>query len=186
MGGQDGQLYQVAGGGFNFQHVDFRHAYYLNRTVSLEILTGALNATDLRVGMNEKGCTLTFHSNYGCEFQLSQDSGNRLKVDYTGILMDTIMAGTSFNGTITADTDVMLHWEYVYQTPIEENWNLYLGLLGIACLVIGILLVVYCFRHYPLMTFNQNKEMVWETNMLMYAIVLIIIGAGLVITWLLM
>jgi len=179
-------LYQVAGGGFNFQHVDFRHGYYENRTVTIEVLTGALNGSDVRLGLTERGGNLFFHSNFGCEIQLSHDSGNRLRLDYEGVEFSTVTAGSSWNGTIQDDTDVYIHWSFVYLLPHEENFNLYLGLFGIILLVAGILLLVYSFRTYPIFTFSATKETVWEQNYVAYAIVCIIIGVGLIMTWLLM
>jgi hypothetical protein len=179
-------LYQVAGGGFNFQHVDFKHGYFENRTVTIEVLTGSLNGSDARLGLTERGGNLFFHSNSGCEIQFSHNSGNRLRLDHDGVEFSVITAGTAWNGTIPTDTDVMIAWNFVYLMPHEENFNLYLGILGIILLIAGILLLVYSFRTYPIFTFSATKETVWEQNYVAYAIVCIIVGAGLIMTWLLM
>lgn len=183
--GEGFQLYQVAGGGFNFQHIDWKHQGYLNRTVTIEILTGVLNATNVRLGLTDRYGDLYFHSNFGCEIQLSADSNIDLKLSYDGMEFSELIEN-QFNGTIQNGADVLIHWSFIPLLPHEENWVLWLGILGIIILVAGILLLVYCFRNYPLFTFNQDKEMVWETDMLSYAAVAIIIGAGLTITWLLM
>ena len=68
--------------------------------------------------------------------------------------------------------------------PHEENFLFWVGLLGIILLLFGLMLTVYCFRHYPIFTLT-NKELVWEQTALIVAVCAVIIGFGLVVTWLL-
>jgi hypothetical protein len=174
-------------GGLAFQHD--------NLMFYIEVLDGVWDGRDCQLSMNERGGTLYFMSYNDCHIELYQDSAYTMGLTCEGMEVDSVnpaptatgdfyKAGYEWNGTITNGAEVRISWYFPRILPHEENWMLYLGLAGLFMLVIGILLTVYAFRHYKFFTLGDETT-VWERDVLPIAIVLILIGGGLLITWLL-
>lgn len=167
---------QQVGGGYAFSSG-------ANKTVYLNVIEGLLNGTDGYIGLTERSGTVSFYSNNESSIQLSHDS-YRIILTYDGLTLSTLTE-KSWNGTIPADTDIYIHWKWTELMIHEENFMFFIGILGIVLLVAGLMLTVYCFRHYPIFTLNQNTEMVWEKEALIAGVCAAFIGFGLIMLWLL-
>jgi hypothetical protein len=175
--GSDFEIFMETGGGLAFQH------RIENYTFTIEVLSGTWNGTNCTLGMTDRGGNLYFYSNADSEVQLSHNNDVGLRLDYEGIVLSILTPSHSWNGTIPADTPVYLKWSFSFLMPHEENFMLYVGLLGIALLVSGLLFGAYSFTQYPIFSFK--RETIWETSLLVYSFTAAFIGAGLIITWLL-
>lgn len=150
----------------------------------IEVLGGIWNGTDVRLGISQRGGYVSFYSNELAYVQLEnwyEDMNVRLQVE--GVTVSVLSLGV-WNGTIPADTECVIHWSWAFLMPHEENFLFWVGLLGIILVLFGLMLTVYCFRHYPIFTLT-DRELVWEKEALIAGICAVIIGAGLIITWLL-
>ena len=165
----------MVGGGLAFQNPDF--------TFTIELLTGTWNGTDCTLGMTERGGTLSFHSNDIAEVQLSHTAEYGMRLDYEGITLSDIEPGHSWNGTIPDDTDIYLHWSFSFLMPHEENFLLFVGIFGMALFVGGILFTAYLVKVTPLFSFG-TKEILFEKMSFVLGIFAVVIGAGLIMIWL--
>lgn len=172
------QIFVDSQGGFAFNHGE------TNKTMIIEVLSGTWNGTECQVSMTDKGGTLYFYSNNISYIQITNVYNLKLILRYDGLTL-SVLDEENWTGTIPADTEVYIHWRWEILMPHEENFMLWIGVLGIILLIFGLMLTAYCFRHYPLFTLNQNTEMVWEKEALMVAICAAIIGFGLIVMWLL-
>lgn len=174
-------------GGIAFQHE-------VNMTFYIEVLDGVWDGRDCQLQMNQRGGTLYFVSYNDCAIQLYHDNERTMGLTVEGMEVDSLnpvpspgdyyKAGYSWNGTITNGNEIRITWIFPKLLPHEENWMLYIGLAGLLMLIIGIMLSVYAFRHYKLFTLG-NEETVWEKDILPFCIILVLLGAGLIIVWLL-
>jgi hypothetical protein len=174
-------------GGLAFQHD--------NLMFYIEVLDGVWDGRDCQLSMNARGGSLYFVSYNDCHIELYHNDNHTMGLSVEGAEADTVnpvplasgdfyKGGYEWNATITNGAEVRITWNFPRLLPHEENWMLYLGLAGLFMLVIGILLTVYAFRHYKFFTLGDETT-VWERDVLPIAIVLILIGGGLLITWLL-
>ena len=164
--------------GLAFQHDS------INKTVAISVLTGVWNGTEARLSMTSKYGDLYFYSNSECQIQLETNWNNAagLRIVHEGITLSTITKGVSWNGTIPANTQCRLFWSFSSLEIYEENWNLYLGLLGIGLLVSGVIIGAWSFTKYPVMSFN--RECIWESSIIVYCFVAAFVGFGLIMVWL--
>jgi hypothetical protein len=154
----------------------------------MEVLSGALNGTDCSLGLLYRGGNLYFHNTELCYvtfYQSSLTESMGLTVEVNGESQRfAVQPSTEYNWTLSAGAEVYLTWSYALTMPHEENFMLYLGILGIALIIVAVGLTVYAFRHYIIFTLS-DKETVWEKDVLPVALACFIFGIGLTFAWLL-
>lgn len=186
--GYNFNIYIDGQGGLAFQH-DFNLTFYI------EVLDGVWDGRDCQLIMRGKSGVLYFVSYNSCSVQLYHYNDREIALTVEGMEVDILdpvppstgdfyKNGYVWNGTITAGSEVRISWNLPELLIYEENWMLYLGLIGLGLLIAGIFLTVYAFRHYKLFTLG-NEETVWEKEILPICILLLIFGFGLLIIWLL-
>lgn len=154
-----------------------------SQIMEIEVLTGTWSGENCRLGINERGGELYFESNVTCEFQLTNYDASRIRLTYEGFGLTPINMGFSFNGTFPAgETPCLLHWSWALDLPHEENWALIMGLIGLVLLIIGLFLMAYLIRTYPIFSFS--REILFDKLSFAVAIAMIIIGIGFIMMWL--
>lgn len=172
-------------GGVTFQHA-------LNRTFTIEVLSGTFNGSDCTLSMNRRGGSLYFVSGSTAQVSLFQYSDgdytawthfdDTMVLNVDGMEVDEVTRGFNWNGTIPASGEVYIRWSWNLLMPHEWDFMFAIGIAGLIMLVIGIALFVYCLRKYKIFTLG-DEETVWEKDALMIAVVLIILGLCLIFAW---
>ena len=93
--------------------------------------------------------TLYFYSNDDAEIQLSHTHDLNMRLSYEGFELSILESGHSWNGTIPADTPIMIQWSFSFLMIHEENWNLFIGLGGLFMLAAGLITVSYTHLTLP-------------------------------------
>lgn len=151
--------------------------------LTIEVLTGTWGGENCRLGVNERGGELYWESNETCTIQITNYHDRPVRLYYEGFTLSYLVSGYSWNGTFPNDgTGCLLHWSFMLPSPVEENWGLFLGILGLALLIIGLLLMAYLVKTYPLFSFS--REILFDKMSFAVAISLIIIGFGFIMMWL--
>ena len=172
------QIFVNETGGFAFDSGE-------NRTFMIEVLDGTWNGTNVRLSMNQRGGSISFYSNSLAYIQLEnwyEETNARLQVD--GVTVSGL-SPQIWNGTIPAYKKCVIHWSWSFLLPHEENFLFWVGLLGLIMLLFGLMIIVYNLRHKPIFSLSESKTLIWESDTFIIAICMVIIGAGLVVTWLL-
>lgn len=152
--------------------------------LEIEVLTGTWGGENCRLGINERGGELYFESNETCQFQLTNYNLDfPVRLEYEGFALSVITQGESYNGTFpTGGEPCLIHWSWGFEMPQETYWTLFLGILGLAILIIGLFLMAYLVRTYPIFSFS--REILFDKISFAIAISMIIIGIGFIVMWL--
>ena len=162
--------------GLAFQHE------VVNKTVAFQVLNGTWNGTGGRLGITHKYGQLYFYSHDAASIQIEQSYEHKLRIYYEGFILHTLTPGYSFYGEIPANTTCFIIWSWNEPLIIEENWSLIMGLFGLILFVSGLIMMAWSFKTYPIFSFK--RETVWDQSIVLYALVALIIGAGLIMVWL--
>lgn len=172
------------GEGFNIQgSIAFQHLPYVadvtspGFTFTIEVLTGTLNGTDARLGMDMMGGTVSFHNNALCEVQLYSDASVWLTCSSP---VSATVAERSWNCTLAADTDQMISWRFNAPAFIDTYWNLLILIGALILLFAGVIMFAYAVREYKFNILDADKTMLG-----IISICLFIFGIGLLLYWLL-
>lgn len=163
-------------GGLAFQH-DIE-----NKTFTIEVLSGTWNGTNCVLGMTERGGNLNFQSNNLAYVQLSHNALHGMRLTYEGISLSTLETEHSWNGTIPVDTEIYLKWSFSFLMPHEENFMVYVGASGIILFMVSLLLGAWGLKKYGL--FSMEHTSIWEWDAVPFIVIGLIVGVGLIITWL--
>ena len=156
---------------------------YGSQIMEIEVLTGTWGGENCVLGILERGGNLYFVSNETCQFQITNYDDTNMRLTYDGFDLDILTSGFSWNGTFPdGDTPCMITWSWGFELPHETNWNLFIGIAGIIILLVGLLLMAYLIRTYPVFSFS--REMLFDKISFAIAISMIIIGFGLIVMWL--
>lgn len=152
--------------------------------MEIEILEGDWVGENCRLGVTERGGELYWEPNATCRcyFQLTNYYDLPIRIIYEGFPLDPLYPGQSYNGTFGNDGPAYIHWSWGFPTVIEENWTVLMGIFGVGLLLVGLLLMAYLIRTYPLFSFT--REILFDKISFVISIVLIIIGAGFIMMWL--
>lgn len=165
-------------GGVMFQHPDAN--FFNTQFLAVEVLDGTWNGTDCVLYMTKRGGSLYFVSSDTASLQLYSSGVTQLSIEgmeYTKI------SQTTWNTTLTDGAEVYINWGYPLDLPHEANFMFWIGLTGIIMLVCGIMLSAYAFRHYTIFTLD-DKETIWDKEILPFCILLVLGGFCLIIAWL--
>jgi len=136
------------------------------------------------LGILERGGNLYFESNETCQFQLTNYNADNITVrlTYDGFDMDPIVQGFSYNGTFPNDgTGCSISWSWGFLMIQESNWSLIMGIVGIVLLLVGLLLMAYLIKTYPI--FSLHGEMLFDKIAFAISMAMIIIGFGFIMMW---
>lgn len=174
------------GSGFNIVgSVAFQHPAYssaaLNSpgyTFTIEVLTGTLNASDARLGMNARGGTLSFHvESSTCQVQLYAD----IPIQVTcSVDLTATVAGQSWNSTFPAGTDIVIAWGYELVPFYVTYWTLGLGIAGMILLFASAIMLAYGVRKHHFYILDADVTMLG-----VFAIVFFVLGIGMLLYFLL-
>lgn len=171
-------IYIEGQGGVMFQHPDA--SFFNTQFLAIEVLDGTWNGTDCRLFMSKRGGSLYFVSANDAHLQLYSSGVTQLSIEgmeYTKI------STTTWNTTLTDGATVQINWGYPLDLPHEANFMFWIGLAGLIMLVCGIMLSAYAFRHYTIFTLD-DKETIWDKEILPFCILLVLGGFCLIIAWL--
>jgi hypothetical protein len=172
------------GEGFNIQgSVAFQHLPYVadvtspGFTFTIEVLTGTLNGTDARLGMDMMGGTVSFHNNALCEIQLYADAPIWLVCTSE---VSVTVTEHSWNCTLAADTDQTISWRFNGPAFIDTYWNLLILIGALIMLFAGVIMFAWAIREYKFNILDADTTMLG-----IISICLFIFGIGLTLYWLL-
>lgn len=165
-------------GGVLFQHPNM--ISFNMQFLAFEVLDGTWNGTGCMLHMTKRGGSLYFVSQDTAHIQLYSSGVTQLTID--GMTYQRLTS-TSWNATLAPGDEVQINWGYPLNLPHEANFMFWIGLSGIIMLVCGIMLSAYAFRHYTIFTLD-DKETIWDKDVLPVCILLVLGGFCLIIAWL--
>lgn len=171
-------IYLAGQGSIMFQHPD--GSFFDTQFLLIEVLDGTWNGTDCQLYMTKRGGSLYFVSANNSHLQIYSSGATQLSID--GMEYQKITT-TTWNATLTDGAAVQISWGYPLDLPHEANFMFWIGLSGIIMLVCGIMLSAYAFRHYTIFTLD-DKETIWDKEILPFCILLLLGGFCLIIAWL--
>lgn len=153
--------------------------------MEIEVLSGTWVGENCRVGVTVRGGELYWKPNATCDCVIqvtNYDETNMRITIQDGFSLSVLYPGESWNGTFGNDGPALFHWSWALDLPHEENWSLLMGLIGIALFLIGLFLMAYLIRTYPIFSFT--REILFDKISFAISISMIIIGLGFIVMWL--
>ena len=171
------------GSGFDISGtIAFQHPAYVADVTSpgftfvMENLTGPLEGTDARLGLDMMGGTLSFHNSQLVQVQLYSDVPIYLSCSAE---RSCTVADRSWNVTFATDTDQVISWRFL-QVPIYvEYWWILVLIAAIVLLFAGIIMFALAVREYKFNILDADKTMLG-----IISICLVIFGIGMLFYWL--